>query len=138
MLGSDLFVFGSVLSRRVWTPAFLPSDVRTLLRLLVYTAGTHSQSWKPTSTSDLVGQDLLLPESVFDLLVLIGVSLYSCSLGFPRVFSLLDTTFPILHFQAGAPLGLHVSLWPGRCGVPTVHRVQTLSRTTTEERGCPG
>ena len=68
----------------------------------------------------------------------LGVSCSLHSQEFPRVFPLLDTTFPSLYFQAGASLGLHVSLWPGRCGVPTVHRVWTLSRTTTEERGCPG
>ena len=59
MLGSDLFVFGSVLSRRVWTPAFLPSDVMTLLRLLVDTAGTHSQRWTPGSASSCVWHGLL-------------------------------------------------------------------------------
>eukprot|EP00076_Gallus_gallus_P045130 XP_025010668.1 uncharacterized protein LOC107049815 isoform X7 [Gallus gallus] len=82
-----------VLSRRFWTPGLLQRDVRTPLRTLMDTAGSHSQRWTPTSTLDLVCQ--------------------------------------------GAPLGLCVLLWPGRCGAPTVRRVQTLSRTT-EERGCPG
>lgn len=67
LLDADLFVFGSVLSRRFWTPGLLPGGVRTPLRTLVDAAGSHSQGWTPTSTLDLVWQDVLLPESVLAL-----------------------------------------------------------------------
>ena len=70
MLDADLLVFGSVLSRRFWTPGLLSSGVRTPLRALVDTAGSHSQRCTPTSTVDLVWQGLLLPESVFALLAI--------------------------------------------------------------------
>ena len=67
MLDADLLVFGSVLSGRFWTPGHLSSSVRTPLRAFVDPAGSHSQWWTPTSTLDLVWQDVLLPESVLAL-----------------------------------------------------------------------
>ena len=42
----------------------LPKGARTLLRLLVDTAGTHSQRWMPRSTPSYVWQALLSPEVV--------------------------------------------------------------------------
>ena len=68
LLDVDLFAFGSVLSRRFWTPGLLPGGVRTPLMTLVDTAGSHSQGWMLTSTLDLVWQEVLLPESVLALL----------------------------------------------------------------------
>jgi len=70
LLDADLLVFGSLLSGRFWTPGHLSSSVRTPLRAFVDPAGSHSQWWTPTSTLDLVGQGLLLAESVFALLAI--------------------------------------------------------------------
>ena len=54
----------AVWNRLQWRSAVVRGAVRTLLRLLVDTAGTHSQRWTPRCTPSSVWQALLTPEVV--------------------------------------------------------------------------
>ena len=60
----NLYSSCAVWNRLQWRSAVVRGAVRTLLRLLVDTAGTHSQRWMPRSTPSCVWQALLSPEVV--------------------------------------------------------------------------
>ena len=138
LLEGNLYLPFLVSIRWHWRVVTLLSSARTLLRLLVDTAGTHTHRWTPRSMPFFVWQALFFPggrshacRGPMGLLLV-----YPCAhLAFQGCSSYL-TPFPTLHFQAGAPLGLRVSLWPGRCGVPMDRSLQN-SPKRNGERSCP-